>query len=139
MIVRPGLKIPASELTWRFSRSSGPGGQSVNTTDSRVSLSFDLSATTALPKHLQARALNRLAHRLVNGVLTVSSEQERSQLRNRQVATHQLAALLRDAIAAPPAPRRPTRPSLGAKERRITEKKQRGQTKRLRQARSADD
>ncbi|MEI8081404.1 MAG: alternative ribosome rescue aminoacyl-tRNA hydrolase ArfB [Actinomycetes bacterium] len=136
---RSDFEIPADELKWRFSRSSGPGGQSVNTTDSRVSLSFDLANTTALPVYLRARAVERLKGRLVDGVLTVVSEQERSQLRNREVAEERLRRLLAEATKAPPAPRRPTRPSLSAKERRIRAKKNRGKTKKLRQNRDDDD
>ena len=138
VVVRPGLEIPFTELTWRFSRSSGPGGQSVNTTDSRVSLSFDVANTSALPPHLRDRALARLHSRLVGGVLTVHAERQRSQLLNRQEAAERLGSVLRNAIAAAPPRRRPTRPTLGAKERRIEAKKQRGQTKRLRQTRFED-
>lgn len=135
--VRPGLTIPAAELRWKFSRSSGPGGQSVNTTDSRVSLLFDVAATTALDQYLKARAIERLESRLVNGVLTVHAEGERSQYQNRVAAQEQLAKILRSATAPPPPKRRPTRPSRRAKDRRIAGKKQRGETKRLR--RSIDD
>ncbi len=137
VVVRDGIVIPAAELRWKFSRSSGPGGQSVNTTDSRVSLSFDVASTTALNRYLKSRALERLAGRLVNGVLTVHAEGERSQYQNRVAAQEQLVKIIRTAIAVPPPKRRPTRPSRRAKERRITAKKQRGETKRLR--RSTDD
>jgi ribosome-associated protein len=137
LVVKSGTVIPASELAWKFSRSSGPGGQSVNTTDSRVSLSLDIAATSALDEYLKARALERLSTRLVNGVLTVHAEAERSQHQNRLAAQERLAAILRSAIAPPPAKRRPTKPSRRAKERRIAGKKQRGETKRLR--RSLDD
>ena len=130
--LRPNLVIPASELTWKFSRSSGPGGQSVNTTDSRVSLSFDVAATKSLDHYLKARALDRLAPRLVDGVLTVHAEGERSQYQNRLAAQARLTQLLRAAISPPGPKRRATKPSRRAKERRITGKKQRGQTKRLR-------
>ncbi len=130
--IRSGVVIPASELTWRFSRSSGPGGQSVNTTDSRVSLSFDVSTTTSLDQYLKARALDRLSARLVDGVLTVHAEGERSQHQNRLAAQERLAKILRSAIAPPPPKRRATKPSRRAKERRIADKKQRGETKRLR-------
>jgi ribosome-associated protein len=131
--VHRSLVIPEHELGWRFSRSSGPGGQGVNTTDSRVELSYDLARSTAIGPVHRARALERLASRLVDGVLTVSASEHRSQLRNREAAEARLAALLRDAIAPPPATRRPTRPSAGAKQRRIDAKKQRGQTKANRQ------
>ncbi|MEI8411825.1 MULTISPECIES: alternative ribosome rescue aminoacyl-tRNA hydrolase ArfB [unclassified Kribbella] len=132
LVVRTGVVIPDAELEWRFSRSSGPGGQSVNTTDSRVELSFDVASTTALSDVLRARALERLESRLVNGVLTVAASEHKSQWRNREAARTRLAALLRDAIAAPPRPRRPTRPSKNAVRRRLDDKKRRGETKRLR-------
>ena len=126
------LTIPAAELAWRFSRSSGPGGQGVNTTDSRVELSWDLAGSPILPPVLRERAVQRLAGRLVNGVLTVTASEHRSQLRNREAAAHRLAALVANAIAAPPRTRRPTRPSRGAVERRIAGKKRRSETKRNR-------
>ncbi|GIG86462.1 alternative ribosome rescue aminoacyl-tRNA hydrolase ArfB [Plantactinospora endophytica] len=132
LTIRPGLVIPEAELNWRFSRSSGPGGQGVNTTDSRAELSFDLANSTALPERLKARALDRLAGRLTDGVLTVSASEHRAQLRNREAAQARLAALLADAIAPPPPPRRATKPSRGAKERRLAEKKRRGQLKQSR-------
>ncbi|MGQ0630658.1 MAG: alternative ribosome rescue aminoacyl-tRNA hydrolase ArfB [Sporichthyaceae bacterium] len=131
------VTIPDSELRWRFSRSSGPGGQSVNTADSRVELVFDLARSTAFSPMLKTRALGRLGSRLVDGVLVIAASEERSQLRNRDAALARLAAILTEATAPPPPPRRPTRPSKGAVQRRLTEKTQRGQTKRLR--RSTDD
>ena len=124
------LVIPAAELRERFSRSSGPGGQSVNTTDSRVELSFDIGRSTALPARERSRALARLAARLTDGVVTVAAETERSQLMNREAARARLAALLREAIAPPPPPRVPTKPSRGARERRLADKARRSQTKR---------
>lgn len=124
--------IPDAELSWRFSRSSGPGGQGVNTTDSRVELTFDLGQSAIFPDWLRDRASRRLGDRLVAGTLTITSSENRSQLRNREAALTRLRALLEDAIAAPAPPRRPTRPSRGAVERRIQSKKRRGQTKKLR-------
>ncbi|MDZ5442469.1 alternative ribosome rescue aminoacyl-tRNA hydrolase ArfB [Micromonospora sp. 4G57] len=124
------LVVPGAELRERFSRSSGPGGQGVNTTDSRVELSFDVAASPSLPESLRDRALERLASRLVDGVLTVAASEHRAQLANREAARERMAALLREAIAPPPKPRRPTRPSRGAKERRLAEKKRRSQRKR---------
>ncbi len=132
--IRGSVVIPAHELTWRFSRSSGPGGQSVNTADSRVELSWDLAASRALPPLLHQRALQRLARRLVDGVVTVDASEHRSQLRNRLAAEARLAALVAEAMTPPPRQRRATRPSRAAKERRIAEKKRRGETKRLRRA-----
>ena len=126
-----GVVIPDDELRWRFSRSSGPGGQSVNTSDSRVELSYDV-ARGSLPRHLRERALERLAGRLVDGVLTVAASGYRSQHRNREAARARLAELLTEATAPPPKKRRPTQPSVGAKERRLAGKKRRGETKALR-------
>ncbi len=105
--VNSWLVIPAGELRERFSRSSGPGGQSVNTTDSRVELSFDVLRSPSLPERERDRALARLEARLADGVITVAAEGERSQLMNREAARARLAALLREAIAPPPPPRVP--------------------------------
>jgi len=130
--VSRSILIPERELKWRFSRSSGPGGQSVNTADSRVELSLDIASTTALGPVQRSRALERLAGRLVDGVLTVSAQEERSQLRNREAARERLAQIVSEAAAPPPPRRRPTRPHRRAVERRLAEKKRRAQTKRLR-------
>jgi len=135
LVVSDGWTIPAGELTERFSRSSGPGGQGVNTTDSRVELSVDLTRPTVVPARLRARVLDRLASRLVAGVLTVTASEHRAQLDNRRAARERLADLLRRAAAPPPRRRRPTRPTRGSQERRLSSKKRRGETKRGRQGR----
>jgi ribosome-associated protein len=127
-----GIVIPADELFWRFSRSSGPGGQSVNTTDSRAELSFNVAESAVLPRALQERALCALAGQLTDGVITVTAAENRSQLHNREAAAARLSALLADATAPPPRPRRPTRPTRASRERRLAAKQQRSQTKRLR-------
>lgn len=124
------LVIPAAELHERFSRSSGPGGQGVNTTDSRVELTVDLNV---LPEPLRARAIERLGRESV----TVTASEHRAQLANRQAARTRLAALLREAIAPPGPKRRPTKPSHAAKERRLEDKRRRSRTKQIR--RSTDD
>jgi ribosome-associated protein len=129
-----GITIPAEELSWRFSRSTGPGGQSVNTTDSRVELSFDLEASAALPPVYRDRALRALAARLSDGVLTVTASETRSQLRNREAAAERMSALLTQATAAPPRPRRPTKPTRASQERRLADKRRTAQVKRLRRA-----
>jgi ribosome-associated protein len=126
------LVIPAAELRERFSRSSGPGGQSVNTADSRVELSFDVQRSSALPEWARARVMDRLAGRLAGGVLTVAASEQRSQLANRQAARARLAALLRDAVAPPQRPRVPTRPGRAANERRLEGKRHRAAIKRAR-------
>jgi ribosome-associated protein len=136
--VTRSVVVPERELRWRFSRSSGPGGQSVNTADSRVELSLDLSTTSALGPVQRARVMERLRRRLVDGVLTVKASEQRSQLQNREAARERLAGILASALAPPPPKRRPTRPSRGAVERRIADKKRRSRTKRDRRA-SDDD
>jgi ribosome-associated protein len=132
LTVRSGVVIPEAELAWRFSRSGGPGGQSVNTTDSRVELSFDLAGTSALSDVLKTRALERLQSRLVDGVVTIAASEYKSQWRNREAARERLAALVSEAIAPPPRKRRPTKPSKASVRRRLDDKKRRGETKRLR-------
>jgi ribosome-associated protein len=127
-----GVTIPSEELSWRFSRSQGPGGQSVNTTDSQAELSFDLARSAALPPVLKQRALDRLAGRLADGVITVAASEFRSQLRNRQAAADRLGELLTEATAPPARPRRPTRPTRGSVERRLADKQRRSQLKRMR-------
>jgi len=133
--VTRSVVIPERELAWRFSRSSGPGGQSVNTADSRVELSLDVARTTALGPVQRARVLERLSRRLVDGVLTVRASDHRSQLRNREAALERMAKILAGALAPPPPRRRPTRPSRGSVERRLADKKRRSRTKQLRKSR----
>ena len=130
-----GLTIPAAELAWRFSRSSGPGGQNVNTTDSRVELVFDLAVSRALPPLLQARALRRLEGKLVEGAVVIAASEHRSQWQNRVAAQRRLVELLQAAIKPPPPPRRSTKPTRGSQERRLAAKKQRGAIKGQRRAR----
>ena len=127
-----GTVIPDDELRWRFSRSGGPGGQSVNTADSRVELSFDVLRSPSLPAHLRDRAVGRLGGRLVDGVLTIAASEYRSQHRNREAARARLVDVLTQATAPPAPKRRPTRPTRGSKERRLAGKKRRSETKSLR-------
>ncbi|MBO9625328.1 MAG: aminoacyl-tRNA hydrolase [Microbacterium sp.] len=135
---RPGLRIsegvtiPESELTWRFSRSSGPGGQGVNTADSRVELVWDAAASAALSPVQRERLLERLSGRLVGGVLTIAASEHRAQLRNRDAARERLVAVVAEALRPPAPPRRPTKPSRGAKERRLKDKQRRTDVKQLR-------
>ncbi|QCW50246.1 aminoacyl-tRNA hydrolase [Nocardioides dongxiaopingii] len=125
--VGPGVTIPAGELVERFSRSSGPGGQSVNTTDSRVELEYDVLGSTALTDAQRARVVGRVG----SPVVVVASE-HRSQHRNRVAARERLVDRLRTALAAPAPTRRPTKPTKGSQRRRLEAKKQRGRTKSMR-------
>jgi ribosome-associated protein len=127
--LRRGLVIPAAELVERFSRSSGPGGQGVNTTDSRVELLFEPGTSSALSATQRERAVAALAGRLVGGRVSVVASEHRSQLRNRAAARERLEALLREALAPPPPTRRATRPTRGSQQRRLAGKKRRGEVK----------
>jgi ribosome-associated protein len=131
-VVVRGTTVPPEELSWRFSRSAGPGGQSVNTTDSRVELSCDLANSAALPPVYKERALRALEGRLAGGVLTVTASETRSQLRNREAAAERMSALLTAATGTPPRRRKPTKPSRAARERRLADKRRTSEIKRLR-------
>ncbi|MCF6523133.1 alternative ribosome rescue aminoacyl-tRNA hydrolase ArfB [Streptomyces sp. JJ36] len=133
--IRGSVSLPEAELQWRFTRSSGPGGQHVNTSDSTAELRFDLARTEALPQVWKARALERLSGRLVDGVLVVRAGEHRSQWRNRETAAVRMAALLAEATAPPPRPRRKKKIPRGVNERRLRQKKQRGDLKRGRSGR----
>jgi ribosome-associated protein len=135
LVVRPGPGLPgglvldASELVERFSRASGPGGQGVNTTDSRVELVFDPAASTSLSPTQSSRVVEVLGSSLVQGRIVVVASEYRSQLRNRAAARERLGALLREALAPAPPSRRPTRPTKGSQRRRLDAKKRRGDLK----------
>jgi ribosome-associated protein len=130
--VTPELAIPVEELRFRVSRSGGPGGQGVNTTDSRVELLFDLAGSPSLSDEQKQRAIRRLGRRVdPSGMLRVVAQTYRSQLANRRVAVERFAALLAGALAVQRS-RRPTRPSAGAAARRLDTKRRRAATKQLR-------
>jgi ribosome-associated protein len=136
--VSPALTVPSAELGWRFSRSSGPGGQHVNTSDSRVQLTWSIVESAAIGDDQREILLERLGRRLVAGAVTVTVSEQRSQLRNRETALENLAGLVRDALAPPAAQRRPTRPTRGSKRRHLAAKKQRSATKQQRQRPTGD-
>ncbi|WP_150306570.1 alternative ribosome rescue aminoacyl-tRNA hydrolase ArfB [Planctomonas psychrotolerans] len=131
--VSPNLTIPASELQWKFSRASGPGGQHVNTSDSRVQLTWSVTESAALTDDQRTRLLTGLGRRLVGGAITVTVSERRSQLRNRESALGGLADLVRGALAPPAPVRRPTRPTRGSARRHSAAKKLRSETKQRRQ------
>ncbi|RYV52189.1 alternative ribosome rescue aminoacyl-tRNA hydrolase ArfB [Pengzhenrongella frigida] len=136
--LRGDVVVPEDELSWRFSRSSGPGGQSVNTADSRVELSWDVSRTGVLPPELRGRVLDRLAGRLVGGVLTIAASEYRSQLRNREAALVRFVALLDGALAPPGPVRRATRPSRGSRTRRTASERRHREIKAQRRRPPSD-
>lgn len=133
LVVTPELTIPAAELEWRFSRSSGPGGQHVNTTDTRVALSWNVAGSAVLSDEQRTKLLQRLNKRLIAGAVVVTASEQRSQLRNREIALAKLAEIVADSLAPAPAARRRTKPTRGSKVRRLDAKKQRSATKQLRQ------
>jgi ribosome-associated protein len=131
LVVRPGpgipqgLVVPERELDERFSRSPGPGGQSVNTTDSRVEVVFDVEASEVLTAAQRERVIAVLG----TSRISVTAYEHRSQLRNREAARDRLGDRLRTALAPPPRPRVATKPTRGAKRRRLDDKRRRGETK----------
>jgi ribosome-associated protein len=144
VVIRPsrgapeGLLIPDTELQERFSRSSGPGGQSVNTTDSRVELSWDVAGSAALSERQRVRLLEQLSGRLVDGVLTIAAAEHRSQFQNRSAARRRLQSVVAEALVPPSPARRATRPSRAARARRVEEKRHRGEVKAARRRPSPD-
>ena len=139
LYVSAAVVIPAAELQWRFSRSSGPGGQNVNKVETAVELGFDLEGTSAIGPFQKQRLLERLGSRCVAGCLRVAVSEHRSQYQNRQLALARLGDLLRDGLKPPPKLRKPTKPTRGAVKRRVDAKKQRSQVKQDRQSRRSMD
>ena len=123
------MSIPAVELEWRFSRASGPGGQHVNTSSTRVELSWNIAASHALSPGQRERLLERLSSRLTDGSITVSAAEQRSQLLNRRSAQEKLGQIIAAALAPDPPKRRATKPTKGSQRRRLETKAQRSQTK----------
>ena len=140
LVVTNRMVIPSAELQWRFSRASGPGGQGVNTTDSRVELVWDLDASSVLGPFRKVLLKERLGSKIANGCLRVVVAEERSQWQNRQKALHRMGELLREGLQPAPRARKATRPGRGAVKRRLDTKKKRGDLKRQRRSRpSLDD
>lgn len=133
-----GVTLPAAELRWRFSRSSGPGGQHVNTSDSRVELTWSVTESAAPSDAQRQRLVERLGHRLVDGAITVAASERRSQLRNRQAARDRLAGILAEALAPDGPARRATKPTRGSQRRRLESKGRRSVTKQQRRRPAAE-
>jgi ribosome-associated protein len=137
LAINSQVSVPLAELRYRFVRSSGPGGQHVNKAETQVELTFDVAHSSALGEAQRQRILSKLKNLIdAEGVLHLSAQSERSQLRNREAVTERFRAVLAAALHVPKS-RRPTRPSAASQERRIASKKRRGQAKQLR--RPADD
>jgi ribosome-associated protein len=124
--VTRSVVLPRSEIELRYSRSSGPGGQHAQKSETRVEATFDVEASSALTDAQKRRVVTK-----AGPVLRAIAQDERSQVRNRELATERLVAQLREALRVP-RPRRPTKPSAAARRRRVETKRRRGETKRLR-------
>ncbi len=134
LIINSRLIIPSKELKWRFSKASGPGGQGVNTTDSRVELVFDIKNSSAIDLFMKQILLKKLDNRCIKGCLNIIAAEERSQYQNRQLALARLKEILREGLALPPKPRKATKPTRSSQKRRVNAKKYRGALKRKRQS-----
>lgn len=130
LVINDKVEIPLSELVYTASRSSGPGGQHVNKSDTRIQVRWNVKESSALDGAERARLLKMLASRLTEaGDLILAGDSHRSQRRNREDVTQRLAAMVREALI-PPKPRRKTKPTRASKEKRLDEKRQKSRTKK---------
>ena len=128
------LEIPANEIHWRFSRSSGAGGQNVNKTDSRAEIVFNVSESKTLTPYQKHRIFIQEEIKLINGSICITVQEKRTQYQNRQLALSRLTSTLRELLKPPPQKRRETIPTRASHKRRIESKKKRGEIKRNRQS-----
>tara|TARA_E500000331_G_C17011581_1_gene606655 strand:+ start:336 stop:758 length:423 start_codon:yes stop_codon:yes gene_type:complete len=134
--IKTNLEIPANEINWRFSRSSGAGGQNVNKTDSRVEIVFNVYASKALSSYHKHRISIRNDVKLVNGCICIAVQDTRSQYQNRQLALNRFASTLRELLKPPAKKRRETIPTRSSQRKRVDSKKKRGELKRNRQSKT---
>ena len=132
LIINPVLVIPSNELHWRFSRSSGSGGQNINKTDTRVNLSFNIKNSKALTSYQKHQVTRQLNDKLVNSTITVITQEHRTQYKNRKLALMRLGILLGKALEPPPKARKATKPKKSSQRRRINSKKKHGKKKQSR-------
>ncbi len=128
------LEIPANEIKWRFSRSSGAGGQNVNKTESRAEIVFNVSESKTLTPYQKHRISRQDEVKLINGSICITVQDKRTQYQNRQLALSRLTSTLRELLKPPPKKRRETMPTHSSHKRRVESKKKRGEIKRSRQS-----
>ena len=134
LTINSKLEIPANEIGWRFSRSSGAGGQNVNKTDSRVEIVFNVLESKVLTPYQKHRITSQDQTKLVNGCICIAVQDMRTQYHNRQLALNRLASILRDLLKPPPKKRRETMPTRSSQRKRVASKKKRGELKKSRQS-----
>ena len=132
LIVNPVLVIPSNELHWRFSRSSGSGGQNINKTDTRVNLSFNIEKSKALTSYQKHQITKQLSDQILNATITVITQEHRTQYKNRKLALMRLGRLLEKALEPPPKARKTTKPTKSSQRRRVNSKKKHGEKKQSR-------
>ena len=133
LIITPRLVIPSSELKWRFSRSSGPGGQNINKTNTRVEIIFNVRESKALNDYQKLVITKKLKSKLVNNCICIAVQDQRNQLINRQLAIIRIESLIRNSLKNPSKIRKATKPSIASQKRRLDSKKKRGELKKNRQ------
>ena len=134
LTINSKLEIPANEIEWRFSRSSGAGGQNVNKTDSRVEIVFNVSESQTLTPFQKYRISIQNEIKLINGCICIAVQDKRTQYQNRQLALSRLALILRELLKPPPKKRKETVPTRSSQRKRLESKKKRGELKRNRQS-----
>tara|TARA_B100000579_G_scaffold82979_1_gene64683 strand:- start:136 stop:567 length:432 start_codon:yes stop_codon:yes gene_type:complete len=133
------LSIPINEIQWRFSRSSGPGGQNINKTESKVEIIFNIKKSKALNPSQKNLLLEKLKNKIVNGYISIKVQEKRSQLKNRELAIQRLISLLKEIIMKEEKIRKISRPTKSSQKRRVESKKKRGELKKNRNNKLEED
>ena len=133
LIITSRLVIPSRELKWRFSRSSGPGGQKVNKTNTRVEIIFNIKESKVLNDYQKKVLTKKLKTKLVNNCICLAVQEERNQLLNRQIAIIRISSVIRNSLKNSSKVRKATKPSKASQNRRLESKKKRGELKKNRQ------
>ena len=134
LMINSNLEIPVNEIQWRFSKSSGSGGQNVNKTDSRVEIVFNVSKSKTLTSYQKYRILIQDELKLTNDCICIAVQDKRTQYQNRQLALSRLASTLRELLKPPPKKRRETKPTRSSQRKRVESKKKRGELKKRRKS-----